>query len=479
VCLAALAAVYAVEPLFAGVVITAWSKLRHGDIQRLLCAANAAALARWNTRSGVLSPKEMTDKHVEKLEECSANNITTADSGPRAVFKFLGAMALLSATSPRLAPVVIAIFVGAIASISRRVPGFAVLQQRSKEAREALGVHRHGWLQASTNARSYDMRSTVDKTTERLSSRVRRVALPNACCCLQPALTHVYRPPQVKDAQLAEQEHKLTTSQHASYIITLAWCAIQACATWLRDVGAPLSVFELQAALGFTLMLTMSTTGVLTFIRDYSIATRTKKELEDDAAPPDEATASETASALQAALAAAEEQGMGAELAMPGTLPSTLQAGRVYTLMGPSGSGKSKCIDQLAGQPSGADGAGTRVLLCGKPLGAAELASDEWRRKVAYMPQTATTELPPLTVWKLLRAGCPKARLPLVRQVCHAFGLHKMNLKAAADGNASWEHALKKTQATNLSAGQKQRVALAAFFIRGAFLRVTTCKSVR
>jgi ABC-type transport system involved in cytochrome bd biosynthesis fused ATPase/permease subunit len=278
----------------------------------------------------------------------------------------------------------------------------------------------------------------------------------------------------VKDAQLAEQEHKLTTSQHASYIITLAWCAIQACATWLRDVGAPLSVFELQAALGFTLMLTMSTTGVLTFIRDYSIATRTKKELEDHAAPPDAAAASETASALQAALAAAEEQGMGAQLAMPGTLPSTLQAGRVYTLMGPSGSGKSKCIDQLAGQPSGAEGAGARVLLCGKPLGAAELASDEWRRKVAYMPQTATTELPPLTVWKLLRAGSPKARLPLVRQVCQAFGLHKMNLKAAADGNAGWEYALKKTQATNLSAGQKQRVALAVFFIRGVLLRVTT-----
>jgi ABC-type Mn2+/Zn2+ transport system ATPase subunit len=88
------------------------------------------------------------------------------------------------------------------------------------------------------------------------------------------------------------------------------------------------------------------------------------------------------------------------------------------------------------------------------------------------MPQTATTELPPLTVWKLLHAGSPKARLPLVRQVCQAFGLHKMNLKVAADGKyCSCQSALKRTQATNLSAGQKQRVALAVFFIRRPSLR--------
>jgi hypothetical protein len=285
------------------------------------------------------------------------------------------------------------------------------------------------------------------------------------------------------DARLAQQAHAQGTSTRASQVITLAWCGIQVAATYLRDAGNPLSVFELQAALGFTLMLTMSTGGVLALLRDAGVAASTATQL---TALAEAAGAKEAGEhpALDVALAALDAADAGAhfELSAPALLPAPLARGRLYTFMGPSGSGKSQALDALAGQPGAlAPGAEERHLtLCGVAVPLPELRSAAWRRVVAYMPQTATTELPPLPVWTLLRRGAPGARRPLVREVCLAFGLDKLNLSGSgvnrtdADvdvGNGrslAWEKALLRARATNLSAGQKQRVALALFFLKGA-----------
>jgi hypothetical protein len=291
---------------------------------------------------------------------------------------------------------------------------------------------------------------------------------------------------QAMDARMAQQAHAQGTSTRASHIITLAWCGIQVAATHLRDSGAPLSVFELQAAMGFTLMLTMSTTGVLALLRDSRVAAATTAQLAALAAAADEAEAG-AHPALDAALAAIDAAELGAyfEISAPALLPAPLARGRLYTFMGPSGSGKSQALDALAGQPGAlAPGGEERHLtLGGVAVPVSELRSAAWRRVVAYMPQTATTELPPLPVWALLRRGAPAASRALAREVCLAFGLDKLNLSvnlnpssAAAGGDDAapasgrslgWEKALLRVCATNLSAGQKQRVALALFFLKG------------
>jgi ABC-type iron transport system FetAB ATPase subunit len=440
-CLLALAAVYAGEPVVAGVVISSWAAFTQGVILRLRCATSAALLRGWNTRGGGASPKELADKQVETLEACSANNITSGDSGPRAVLKFLGACALLSATSPRLAPLIIAIFVAAVAAISERGGRGAQLAASAAAARESLATHSAAFLLAGTNCRAYGLEAAVAASTKRLG----RAAM---------------------DARLAEQAHAQGTARRAAHVITLAWCAIQITATVLRDAGAPLSVFELQAALGFTLLLTMSTGGVLVFLRDARVAAQAAAALAQAGAPPAPDAAMEAA--LTAALAAAGDG--SADVALPGVLPSPLRAGKLYTLMGPSGSGKSRVMDALAGQPEGGALGDAVALLAGAPLPARALCAPAWRSRVAYMPQTATTELPPLPVWALLRAGCRQASPALVRSTAQAFGLDKLNLRTPAgttttDG-AHWTKPLYTARATQLSAGQRQRVALTLFFIK-------------
>jgi uncharacterized membrane protein (Fun14 family) len=67
-CLAALAAIYVVEPLVGASVIGMWSLATHGVIRRLRARTTGALLRGYNTRSGAASPKEMADKHVETLE---------------------------------------------------------------------------------------------------------------------------------------------------------------------------------------------------------------------------------------------------------------------------------------------------------------------------------------------------------------------------------------------------------------------------
>ena len=442
-CLLSLAAVYAGEPLVAGAVISSWAALTQGVILRLRCATSAALLRGWNTRSGGASPKELADKQAETLEACSANNITTGDSGPRAVLKFLGALALLFATSPRLAPFIAAIFVGAVTAISARSARGAALAATAAAAREVAATHSAAFLLAGTNVRAYGLEAAVAASTARLG----RAAMA---------------------ARLDEQAHAQGTARRAAHVITLAWCAIQIIATVLRDVGAPLSVFELQAALGFTLLLTMSTGGVLAFIRDARIAAAAAAALAAAGAPPAPEPALEAA--LAAALTAAAAAPGGADVALPGVLPVPLRPGRLYTLMGPSGSGKSRVMDALAGQPEGGTLGDATATLAGASLPARALCAPAWRARVAYMPQTATTELPPLPVWALLRAGCRQASPALVRRVAAAFGLDALNLRVAhgAKPGGDWVSALRTVRATQLSAGQRQRVALALFFIKGA-----------
>jgi ABC-type glutathione transport system ATPase component len=144
--------------------------------------------------------------------------------------------------------------------------------------------------------------------------------------------------------------------------------------------------------------------------------------------------------------------------------------------MGPSGSGKSRVMDALAGQPEGGALGDAVAILAGVPLPARALCAPAWRARVAYMPQTATTELPPMPVWALLRAGCREASPATVRRVATAFGLDKLNLRPPAGADVAesddWVAALRTARATQLSAGQRQRVALTLFFIKGALLIV-------
>jgi thiol reductant ABC exporter CydD subunit len=142
----------------------------------------------------------------------------------------------------------------------------------------------------------------------------------------------------------------------------------------------------------------------------------------------------------------------GVDLALP--------AGSITALMGPSGSGKSsiaRLLLRLADPTSGA------ITVGPSDLRALDLG--EWRAQVAWVPQHPT--LFTGTIADNIRLGSPDASVERVRDAVSAAGLTE-TIAALPSGLAT----VIGEGGRRLSAGQRQRIALARAFVQDAPLLI-------
>lgn len=139
-----------------------------------------------------------------------------------------------------------------------------------------------------------------------------------------------------------------------------------------------------------------------------------------------------------------------------------LRAGRTLLLTGRSGSGKSSLLGLLLRFTAPTAGRITVTGPDGAALDLAELDADAWRRRIAWVPQRPY--LFDTSAADNIRLGAPDATLDAVRRAAELAGIHDV-ITALPQGYATrlGEHG------TRLSAGQRQRIALArAFLIQDA-----------
>lgn len=152
----------------------------------------------------------------------------------------------------------------------------------------------------------------------------------------------------------------------------------------------------------------------------------------------------------------------GVEVSYPGraepalSLTATVEPGEVVALTGPSGCGKSTALAALLGfvEPS----AGT-ITAGGADLSTADL--DAWRRRIAWVPQRPWIFAG--TVADNIRLGAPDADDEAVRAAARAAGADTF-VAALPDSYAT----VLGDDGRGLSAGQRQRIALARAFLRDA-----------
>jgi ABC-type multidrug transport system fused ATPase/permease subunit len=127
--------------------------------------------------------------------------------------------------------------------------------------------------------------------------------------------------------------------------------------------------------------------------------------------------------------------------------------GEVVALVGPSGCGKSTLAALLVGFVRPDRG---RVLIGERVL--AELDLDTWRRQVAYLPQHP--RLFAGTIADNVRLGAHLASDDEVRRALHTAGAGFVERLPTGIDTPLGEHG------SGLSAGQRQRIALARTFLR-------------
>lgn len=137
-----------------------------------------------------------------------------------------------------------------------------------------------------------------------------------------------------------------------------------------------------------------------------------------------------------------------------------LSPGSMTMLVGESGSGKSTIARLLLRL---ADPTGGAITVGGNDLREVDLAS--WRRQVAWVPQHPT--LFTGTIADNIRLGAPDASIERVRAAADAAGL-TATIAALPDGLAT----VIGEGGRRLSAGQRQRIALARAFVQDAPLVV-------
>ena len=137
-----------------------------------------------------------------------------------------------------------------------------------------------------------------------------------------------------------------------------------------------------------------------------------------------------------------------------------LDPGEVVALVGPTGSGKSTVASVLLGFAVPTAG---RVTVGGVDIAGCELAL--WRRSVAWVPQRPTVFRG--TVAENIRLGRPSAPARAIREAAELAGADAF-IRNLADG---YETAVGEG-GRPLSAGQRQRIALARAFVRRAPLVV-------
>ncbi|MEU3509499.1 thiol reductant ABC exporter subunit CydD [Streptomyces longwoodensis] len=134
----------------------------------------------------------------------------------------------------------------------------------------------------------------------------------------------------------------------------------------------------------------------------------------------------------------------------------TVRPGEHVALVGPSGAGKSTLLSLLLGFAVPASG---RVTVDGTDLGA--LDADAWRSQVAWVPQRP--HLFAVSVADNIRLGRPHADIAEVRAAARAACADGF-VEALPDG---YDTVLGE-QGAGLSAGQRQRIALARAFLKDA-----------
>ncbi|CAL9595282.1 ATP-binding_permease protein CydD [Streptomyces sp. enrichment culture] len=134
----------------------------------------------------------------------------------------------------------------------------------------------------------------------------------------------------------------------------------------------------------------------------------------------------------------------------------TVEPGERVALTGPSGAGKSTLLAVLLGLVRPDEG---RVLVGGQDL--ASLDPDAWRRSIGWVPQRPY--LFDRGVADNIRLGDPDATDEDVVRAARAAAAHDF-VAALPDGYATRLGA----RGTGLSAGQRQRIALARAFLRDA-----------
>jgi ABC-type transport system involved in cytochrome bd biosynthesis fused ATPase/permease subunit len=137
-------------------------------------------------------------------------------------------------------------------------------------------------------------------------------------------------------------------------------------------------------------------------------------------------------------------------------LTATIRPGEIVALTGESGSGKSTALAVLLGM---ADPVAGQVLIGDVPLSTVDL--DAWRRRIAWVPQRPWIFAG--TVADNIRLGAPHADHVAVRRAARDAGAepfidllpHGFATRLGDDG-------------AGVSAGQRQRIALARAFLRDA-----------
>jgi ATP-binding cassette subfamily C protein CydD/ATP-binding cassette subfamily C protein CydCD len=137
-------------------------------------------------------------------------------------------------------------------------------------------------------------------------------------------------------------------------------------------------------------------------------------------------------------------------------LSATIQPGEIVALTGPSGCGKSTALLALLGFVAPADG---RVTVAGRPLSSVDLAA--WRRQVAWVPQRPA--LFAASVRENIRLGDPTAGEEAVRRAARLAGVDGF-----VDSLPLGFDTLLGDDGVGVSAGQRQRIALARAFLRDA-----------
>ncbi len=137
-----------------------------------------------------------------------------------------------------------------------------------------------------------------------------------------------------------------------------------------------------------------------------------------------------------------------------------IHSGERVALVGPSGSGKSTLLHLLLrfGEPQSG-----RILLNGAPL--SEIALEDWRTQVAWVPQQPYLFNDTLSA--NIRLGNPQASPEAVRQAARQANLDDF-IQSLPDG---YETEIGERGA-RLSSGQAQRLALARAFLKDAPLMV-------
>lgn len=132
----------------------------------------------------------------------------------------------------------------------------------------------------------------------------------------------------------------------------------------------------------------------------------------------------------------------------------TISPGERVALVGESGGGKSTLLHLILGFVTPSRG---RVLVDGVDLATLDL--DSWRARLAFVPQRP--HLFTTSVLDNIRLGAPSASLESVRQA--AAAAHAADFVEALPGGYD---TVVGERGANLSAGQRQRIALARAFCR-------------